>query len=227
MSLTTLRPGHLKAHVKVTITNPDGTVAKVVEGDYEDPFTIDFDAMFYGLFTFPIQTPGGVAIHDVAGNVYYLYSPGSNIYATPYAGWCFINCPGASNAAGMYKGISPGIWLYKSPFSPSNFVFGNYANVINNITYYTPSTTPGANSVPGATYGGTASFTISQQMTNTSGSTITVTSFAVVVAVYSIYGGALYTTPILVGINYFDLSSPITWSPAAGMTVTVTYQIPN
>jgi hypothetical protein len=64
-------------------------------------------------------------------------------------------------------------------------------------------------------------------MTNTSGSTITVTSFAVVVAVYSIYGGALYTTPILVGINYFDLSTPITWSPAAGMTVTVTYQIPN
>jgi len=30
-----------------------------------------------------------------------------------------------------------------------------------------------------------------------------------------------------VGVNYFDLSSPITWSPSAGMTVTVTYQIPN
>ena len=227
MSLTVLRPGHLKAHVKVAITNPDGTEAKVVEGDYEDPFTTDFDSMFYGLFTFPIQTPGGVPIHDVADNVYYLYSPGSNIYATPYAGWCFINCPGASNSASAYKGIGPGIWLYKSPFSPSNSVGGNYANVINNITYYTPSTTPGANSVPSATYGGTASFTISQQMTNTSGSTITVTSFAVVVAVYSIYGGALNTTPILVGINYFDLSTPITWSPAAGMTVTVTYQIPN
>ena len=138
MSLTVLRPGHLKAHVKVTLTNPDGTVAKVVEGDYDDPFTTDFDAMFYGLFTFPIQTPGGVEIHDVADNVVYLYSPGSNIYATPYAGWCFVNCPGASNAASLYKGIGPGIWLYKSPFSPSNFVGGNYANVINNITYYTP-----------------------------------------------------------------------------------------
>jgi len=227
MSLTVLRPGHLKAHVKVTVTNPDGTVAKVVEGDYEDPFTTDFDAMFYGLFTFPIQTQGGVAVHDVAGNIIYLYSPGSNIYATPYAGWCFVNCPGASNAASVYKGIGPGIWLYSSPFSPNNYVWGNFANLITPITYYSPTTTPGANSVPIATYGGTATFTISQQMTNTSGSTLTVTSFAVVVAVYSIYGGALYLTPSLVGINYFDLSSAITWSPAAGMTVTVTYQIPN
>ena len=227
MSLTVpvLRPRHLKAHVKVTVTNPDGTVAKVVEGDYEDPFTTDFDAMFYGLFTFPIQSPGGVPIHDVADNLIYLYSPGSNIYATPYAGWCFVNCPGASNAGYALK--MPGIWLYKSPFSPNNFVGANYANLITPITYYSPSTTPGANSVPSATYGGTATFTISQQMTNTSGSTLTVTSFAVVVAIYSIYGGALYLTPSFVGINYFDLSSAITWSPAAGMTVTVTYQVPN
>ena len=227
MSVTAFRPRHIKAKVKVTVTNPDGTVAKVVEGEYEDPFTTDFDAMFYGLFTFPIQTPGGVPVHDVAGNVYYFYSPGSNVYATPYAGWCFVNCPYASVAASMYKGIGPGIWLYSSPFSPNNYVWANYANVITPITYYSPSTSPGANAVPGATYGGTATFTITQQMTNTSGSTITVYSFAVVVAVYSIYGGAMYTSPILVGINYFDLSSPITWSPSAGMTVTVTYQIPN
>jgi len=227
MSVTAFRPRHIKAKVKVTVTNPDGTVAEVVEGEYEDPFTTDFDAMFYGLFTFPIQTPGGVPVHDVAGNVYYFYSPGSNVYATPYAGWCFVNCPYASVAASMYKGIGPGIWLYSSPFSPNNYVWANYANVITPITYYSPSTSPGANAVPGATYGGTATFTITQQMTNTSGSTITVYSFAVVVAVYSIYGGAMYTSPILVGINYFDLSSPITWSPSAGMTVTVTYQIPN
>ena len=54
-----------------------------------------------------------------------------------------------------------------------------------------------------------------------------VSCLAVVVAVYSIFGGALLATPIFVGINYFDLGTPITLSPAAGMTVTVTYQIPN
>jgi len=227
MSVTVpiLRPRHIKAKVKITITNPDGSIAKVVEGEYEDPFTTDFDAMFYGLFTFPIQTPGGVPVHDVAGNVYYLYSPGSNVMATPYAGWCFVNCPNTPNAPYTLK--MPGIWLYKSPFSPYNYVWNNYANVVSDITYYSPTTTPGAGAVPGAMYGQTATFTITQQMTNTSGSTITVTSFAVVVAVYSIYGGTLLTTPVFVGVNYFDLSTPITWSPAAGMTVTVTYEIPN
>jgi len=64
-------------------------------------------------------------------------------------------------------------------------------------------------------------------MTNTSGSTITVASFAVVAVLYGVVGGAWFTTPVYIGINYFDLSTPITWSPSAGMTVTVTYQIPN
>jgi len=227
MSVTVpvLRSRHIKAKVKITVTNPDGTVAQVVEGEYEDPFTTDFDAMFYGLFTFSIQTPGGVPVHDVAGNVIYLYSPGSNVFATPFAGWCFVNCPYTSNAPYTLK--MPGIWLYSSPFSPYNFVWSNYAYVITPITYYSPSTAPGANSVPGATYGQTATFTISQRMSNTSDITVTVASLAVVVAVYSIYGGTLLTTPIFVGINYFDLGTPITLSPAAGMTVTVTYQIPN
>jgi len=227
MSVTVpmLRPRHIKAKVKITITNPDGSVAQVVEGEYEDPFTTDFDILFAGMFMFPLVSPTvGVVVHDVAGNMVYLFSPAS-LYYTPIASLCVVNCPYASNVGYTLK--TPGIWLYKSPFSPANYVWNNYANVISNITYYSPSVSPNDPNSVAAPYGGTATFTITQQMTNTSGSTITVTSFAVVAVLYGVVGGAWYTTPVYIGINYFDISPAITWSPAAGMTVQVTYQIPN
>jgi hypothetical protein len=227
MSVTVpaLRPRHMKAKVKITITNPDGSVARVVEGEYDDPFTTDFDFLFSGMFMFPYVSPSsGVAVHDVAGNLVYLFSPAS-LYYTPIASLCVANCPYASNVGYTLK--MPGIWLYKSPFSPYNYVWANYSNLISNITYYSPSVSPNNPNSVAALYGGTATFTVTQQMTNTSGSTITVASFAVVAVLYGVVGGAWYTTPVYIGINYFDISPAITWSPSAGMTVTVTYQIPN
>lgn len=217
---------HFKAHVKIVVTDPDGRPTRTIEGDVTDGFTTDFLYMLYGMLFYPLwQSGGGIAIHDVAGFEVDLWSPGA--YATPFLGLCVTSCPGTSNTAYTLK--MPGIWLYQSPFSPNPYVWANYNNLITNITYYSPSPSPGVHTYPTATYGGTSQFSITQQMTNTSGSTLTVSSFAVVGALYTITGGTLNQTPTFIGLLYFDLAalgqSPITWSPAAGMTVTATIQM--
>lgn len=218
-------PLNLRAHVKILVTDPGGSVVREVEGDVTDGFTSDFVNWLWGALTYPLwQSQGGVAVHDVAGNVLMLWSPGA--YASPFLSLCVTGCPYTSNAP--YKLTMPGIWLYSSPFSPNPYVWGNYGNLITPITYYSPTPSPPIGTYPTVTYGGTASMSIAQQMTNTSGSTLTVSSFALVAAAYFITGGALNQTPAYIGILYFDLAalgqSPITWSPAAGMTVTVTIQ---
>ena len=217
---------HFKAHVKIVVTDPDGKPTNTIEGDVTDGFTSDFVNLFFGMLFYPLyQSQGGVPVVDVAKNTIYLWSPGT--YATPFLGLCVTNCPGTSGV--IYSLKMPGIWLYKSPFSPYAYVWNNYNNLITNITYYSPSPSPSVGNFPSVSYGGTTQFSITQQMTNTSGSTLTVSSFAAVGALYSIVNGALNTPPVFIGFLYFDLAalgqSPITWSPAAGMTVTVTIQM--
>lgn len=214
-------PLNLNAHVRIEVYDKDGKVVREIDADATDGFTADFVYLLWGMLTYPLWQPlGGVTVHDVAGNLVYLWSPGA--FATPLLGLCVTNCPNASATA--YKLTMPGIWLYSSPFSPNFYVWANYNNVITPITYYSPSPSPSIGTFPTVTYGGTASMSIVQQMTNTSGSTLTVTSFALTAALYS----TSESTPVFVGILYFDLAalgqSPITWSPAAGMTVTVTIQ---
>jgi len=215
----------LKATYKVIITNPDGSIAQVIEGKNDDPFTYDFVWLFYGSMIAPGQS---IDIPDVAGTELFLFTPGvpsgytGPAVAIPYPGYtlCLINCPGTPNVP--YKLKLPGIWLFSTPFSGQPQVSTIYSSLITNITYYTPSISPSIT----ATIGTTNTITITQNFTNTSGSPITVYSFAVVVALYPVTSSGFAATPYFIDIAYFNLSAAVVWSPAAGMTVQVTFQVP-
>ena len=215
----------LKATYKVIITNPDGSIAKVIEGTQDDPFTYSFAWLFYGSFIAPGQS---VDIPDVAGTELFLFTPAvptgytGPAVAIPYpaAALCLVNCPGAPNAP--YNVKLPGIWPFSTPFSGQPMVSSIYSYLITPITYYTPSISPSIS----ATVGATNTITITQNFTNTSGSPITIYSFAVVAALYPVTSSGLAGTPYFIDISYFNLSAPIVWSPAAGMTVQVSFTVP-
>jgi hypothetical protein len=210
---------------KVIITNPDGSIAQVVEGKNDDPFTWNFPWLFYGSMIAPSQY---MDISDVAGTSLFLYTPNvppdyTGPAATipyPAAVLCLVNCPGTPNAPYAVK--LPGIWLFSTPFSGQPKVSTIYSYLITPITYYTPSISPGIT----ATIGATNTITITQNFTNTSGSTVTIYSFAVVAALYPVTSSGLAGTPYFIDISYFNLSTAVVWSPAAGMTVQVTFQVP-
>jgi len=97
-----------------------------------------------------------------------------------------------------------------------------YSYLITPVTYYTPSISPSIS----ATIGATNTITITQNFTNTSGSPITIYSFAVVAALYPVTSSGLAGTPYFIDIAYFNLSTAVVWSPAAGMTVQASFQVP-
>jgi len=121
-----------------------------------------------------------------------------------------------------YKLKLPGIWLFSTPFSGQAKVSTIYSSLITNVIYYTPSISPSIT----ATIGATNTITITQQYTNTSGSPITLASFAVVAAFYPVTSSGLAGTPYFIDISYFNLPTPVVWSPAAGMTVQASFQVP-
>jgi len=215
----------LKATYKIIITNPDGSIAQVIEGKGEDPFTLSFLHLFYGSMVAPALP---INVYDVAGTQLYLYTPMPPpgipypAAAVPYPGavLCLVNCPGTPNAPYTLK--LPGIWLFSSPFYNPPSVSGIYSYLITPITYYTPSI---STNMP-ASIGATNTITITQNFTNTSGSAITVYSFAVVAAFYPVTSSGFASTPYFVDIAYFNLSAPVVWSPAAGMTVQASFQVP-
>jgi len=45
----------LKVTYKVIITNPDGSIAQVIEGKNDDPYSYDFVWLFYGSLIAPSQ----------------------------------------------------------------------------------------------------------------------------------------------------------------------------
>ena len=219
----------LKATYKIIITNPDGSIAQVIEGKSDDPFTFSFVRLFYTSLIGPVDTSSqGIYIYDVAGTELYLYTPAPPAgipyptAAVPYPGaaLCLVNCPGTPNAPYVLK--LPGIWLYSSPFYNPPSASGIYSYLITNIIYYTPSISP---NMP-LTIGATNTITITQSFTNTSGSTISIYSLAVVAAFYPVTSSGLAGTPYFVDIAYFNLSPAAVWSPAAGMTIQVTFQVP-
>jgi len=215
----------LKVTYKVIITNPDGSIAKVIESTQEDPFTYDFVWLFYASMIAPSQY---MDIPDVAGTELFLFTPGvpsgytGPAVAIPYPSYtlCLVNCPGTPNAP--YKVKLPGIWLFSTPFSGQSMVSNIYSSLITNVTYYTPSISPSIT----ANIGTTNTITITQQYTNTSGSPITLASFAVVAALYPVTSSGLAGTPYFIDISYFNLPTPVVWSPAAGMTVQASFQVP-
>ncbi len=215
----------LKVTYKVIITNPDGSIAQVIEGKNDDPYSYDFVWLFYGSLIAPSQS---IDFPDVAGTELFLFTPNvpqdytGPAVAIPYpaAALCLVNCPGTPNAP--YKLKLPGIWLFSTPFSGQAQVSTIYSSLIANVTYYTPSISPSIT----ATIGATNTITITQQYTNTSGSPITLASFAVVAAFYPVTSSGLAGTPYFIDISYFNLPTPVVWSPAAGMTVQASFQVP-
>jgi hypothetical protein len=219
----------LKVTYKVIITNPDGSIAKVIEGTQDDPFTYSFVFLFYTSLIAPSQYND---IPDVAGTELFLFTPAvpagytGPAVAIPYpaAALCLVNCPGTPNAPYAVK--LPGIWLFSTPFgsgaSIQPMASTIYSSLITNITYYTPSLSPSIT----ANVGATNTITITQNFTNTSGSPITIHSFAVVAAFYPVTSSGLAGTPYFIDISYFNLPTPVVWSPAAGMTVQASFTVP-
>jgi len=215
----------LKATYKIIITNPDGSIAQVIEGKNDDPFSYGFVYLFYGSMIAPSQS---IDIPDVAGTELFLFTPAvptsyqGAAAAIPYPAYtlCLVNCPGTPNAPYAVK--LPGIWLFSTPFSGQPMVSTIYSYLVTPITYYTPSISPSIT----ATIGATNTITITQNFTNTSGSPITIYSFAVVAALYPVTSSGLAGTPYFIDIAYFNLSAAVVWSPAAGMTVQASFQVP-
>jgi hypothetical protein len=215
----------LKATYKIIITNPDGSIAKVIEGKNDDPFTYSFVWLFYGSMIAPSQS---IDIPDVAGTELFLFTPAvptgytGPAVAIPYpaAALCLVNCPGTPNVSYSIK--LPGIWIFSTPFSGQPKVSSIYSSLITNVIYYTPSLSPSIT----ATVGATNTITITQNFTNSSGSPITLASFAVVAALYPVTSSGLAGTPYFIDISYFNLPTPVVWSPSAGMTVQASFTVP-
>jgi len=64
--------GHITVKFKVIMTNPDGSIAQVIEGTQDDPFSYDFVYLFYGSMIAPSQSTD---IPDVAGTELFLFTP--------------------------------------------------------------------------------------------------------------------------------------------------------
>jgi len=207
------------------MTNPDGSIAQVIEGTQDDPFSYDFVYLFYGSMIAPSQSTD---IPDVAGTELFLFTPAvpsgysGSAVAIPYPAYtlCLVNCPGTPNVSYTLK--LPGIWLFSTPFSGQPMVSTIYSYLITPVTYYTPSISQSIS----ANVGATNTITLSQNFTNSTSSTITVASFAVVAALYPVTSSGLAGTPYFVDIAYYNLPTPLAWSPGVALTVQVTFQVP-
>jgi len=210
---------------KIIVINPDGSIAQVIEGKNDDPFAWNFPWLFYGSMFAPSQSSN---ILDVSGTALFLYTPDvpqdyiGPAVAIPYpaAALCLVNCPGTPNAP--YKLKLPGIWLFSTPFSGPAQVYPIYSSLITSVTYSPPSV--GENII--GNVGTTNTITLSQTIINSSGSTITVSSFAVVAAFYPVTSSGLAGTPYFIDIAYYNLPTPLTWSPGIALNVQVTFQVP-
>jgi len=217
--------GHITVKFKVIMTNPDGSIAQVIEGKNDDPYSYDFVWLFYGSLIAPSQSK---QILDVSGTALFLFTPGvpteyqgpAVAISYPAAALCLVNCPGTPNAPYTLK--LPGIWLFSTPFSGQAKVSTIYSSLITPVTYYTPSISQSIS----ANIGATNTITLSQNFTNSTSSTITVASFAVVAALYPVTSSGLAGTPYFIDIAYYNLPTPLAWSPGVALTVQVTFQVP-
>jgi len=216
----------VKAIVKVTLTNPEGKVLKVIEGESPDPFG-------FGFFTaFPIATGGlipSIPIPDIFNRLHtfdlYTPSPSSSLgYLVP--GFCLTDCPNA----GSTPPNGPGIWLFEAApiiTSANGWMFYageriaaftliaglSYSPLTVNVSFSSPSS-PGD-----IVY---RLYNIAQSITNTLSSPVSVRTIMLAGAVY----GTLSASPIYVPITFYVFTPPIVLSPGATMTVTVTLSFP-
>jgi len=214
---------------KIIVINPDGKVLKVIEGKNDDPFTYSFVWLFYASMIAPGQS---MDIPDVAGTELFLFTSSvpqgytGPAVAIPYpaAALCLVNCPGTPNVTYTLK--LPGIWLFSTPFgsgvSNQPSVSNIYSSLITSVAYSPPSISENIT----ATVGATNTITLSQTIINNTGSTVTVASFAVVAAFYPVTSSGLSGTPYFIDIAYYNLPTPLTWSPGIALNVQVSFVVP-
>jgi len=215
-----------KATVKVTLTDPDGKVLKVIEGENPDPFS-------YTIMNYLQPYLGGtiptIIMTDPFGNryVFDLVTP-SPITSLGYltAGICLTGCPNT----GSTPPDSTGIWLFNGVPSTDNindWTFYWYDSIsspklITGLSYSSPNayidfSTP---SSPGDIVYNLVYFT--QSITNTLSSPVSVYTIVLVGAVY----GSRSASPVYLPITFYVFSPPIVLSPGVTMTVTVTLGYP-
>jgi len=213
----------MTVRLKVILVSPDGKKVEVLDAVYRDPFTQNYVIFLDGLLSWPAWTShGGVPMVDAQNVTRYFWSPGA-LFVSPLASLCVVNCPNTDLLSGTYVITVPGFWLYSTPFnSPYNRAGALYSYVISSLDYYTPTISPQPGYLPSMPYGGTTTFTITQQIVNPTSNTITVYSAALVVAMYN----AGNPSPDLFDIAYFNFSPAISLSPGVTMFITATFSIP-
>jgi hypothetical protein len=213
----------MTVRLKVILVSPDGTKVEVLDATYRDPFTQNYVFFLDGLLSWPAWAgAGGVPMTNAKNVGRYFWSPGA-LFASPLASLCVVNCPNTDLLSGTYVVTVPGFWLYSTPFtSPVNWAGEYYDYLISSLVYQTPTISPSPGTVPSAPFGGTASFTINQQIINPTSSTITVYSTALVTAMYA----AGNSSPDLFDIAYFNFSPAISLSPGVAMIISATFSMP-
>jgi hypothetical protein len=232
--------------VKVKLVGPDGKVINEIDGKGPDPFAPVFFYDFFYLLTNSMSSGPMPDIFGTGWTIYGISSFPSTTLTHLTAGPCTINCPGGSYSPPN----GPGIWLFScypgrividgwTVYLPSGLPSGC---LITGVFYYTPSISlpyPGTYSqvLPAGT---TSSFppgmtspsspgqiiyqnvSISQSMINTLSSPITVSTIALVAALY----GSPAPSPMFIPITFYVLTPPLIWSPGITLTVTITMTFP-
>ena len=215
-----------KATVKVTLTDPDGKVLKVIEGENPDPFSLGFLNILRSNSFGPASR---ITIYDIFGNQYtfdFVTPSPSTSLGYLAASYCFSGCPNA----GSTPPNGPGIWLFNGvPGTDFNSGWILYdfnampsSSFIAGLSYSPLATSTGSStpSSPGDVLYNLVYFT--QSITNTLSSPVNVYTIVLVGAVY----GSLSVSPIYVPITFYIFSPPIVLSPGVTMTVSVTLSFP-
>jgi hypothetical protein len=213
----------MTVRLKVVLVSPDGTKVEVLDATYKDPFTQNYVFFLDSMLSWPAWAgTGGVPMTNAKSVGRYFWSPGT-LFASPLASLCVVNCPNTNLLSGTYAVTVPGFWLYSTPFtSPVNWAGSYYGYLISSLNYQTPTISPSAGNIPPTPFGGTASFTINQQIVNPTSNIYTVYSAALVAAIYN----AGNSSPDLFDIAYFNFSPAVSLSPGVTMFITATFSIP-
>jgi hypothetical protein len=216
----------VKATVKVMLTDLEGKVLKVIEGENPDPFS-------YTIMNFLQLYIGGtiptITMPDPFGNQYTFDlvtpSPSTSLgYLT--ASICLTGCPNT----GSTPPDSTGIWLFSgvptagssygwtfylyNAMPSSQFIAGLSYSPLDAYTDYSSPSSPG-DIVYSLTYA-------TQSITNTLSSPVSVSTIVLVGAVY----GSRSASPVYVPITFYIFSPPIVLSPGVTMTVSITLSFP-
>ena len=208
----------IKASVKVTLTDSDGKVLKVIEGENPDPFDRQFLMLLLQGFFGRI---GAYSIIDIFYITRWVYVsptstfPGFGALSMPP---CLLNCNGLPNSPPNGPGF-----LFFSDVPPYGHSVVYCEDMIDSGVAYSPLYVSPSDIVYLLnTSVDTVSFVVSQSATNVSGSPITVSTISLVAAI----AGTADPSPVIIPVSYYILSPPIIWSPGVTMTVSVTYTFP-